>query len=451
MHHNTVKVFVTALVVMTFPLLVQAQTPLSLSDAVSTSLANNYGILIEQQSVEIARNNNNWGEAGRYPTILLNFNQGNNSRNIQNETAFLQGTTFSNNFTPGVQVSWMLFDGFRANVNKDRLAKLQEQSEGNANIVIQNTIQATILGYYRCVFEQERIEVLEKTLNVSRDKYSYVKLKKELGSAVTTEVLLEEGNYLTDSLNLINQQLVLRNAIRDLNLLMGLKEIYTSYQFTDSLAFDAVAYDFDDLLNKMVANNANLKTQYITQAIQKENIALARADLYPNLSMNFLYNYERNFQNLEEAEFILPNPDRPLQIDARTISTGLTFTLSYTLFNGGRIKRAIRNAHVNYDISNLQTEELKRSLARDLSNEYDLYNVRVQLSGIASRREETAEQNLLLSEDQFKSGTINSFDYREVQVQYLNSAIENLQATYNLIESNINLMRLTGGITEELP
>ena len=46
-----------------------------------------------------------------------------------------------------------------------------------------------------------------------------IELKSELGSAVTTDLLLEEGNYLTDSANYISQELAFKNAISNLNYL----------------------------------------------------------------------------------------------------------------------------------------------------------------------------------------------------------------------------------------
>ena len=425
------------------------QQSLSLSDAIQLGLENNYSIRIEEKNVEITTNNNNWGEAGRFPSINLELSQNNNWRDIQNPASFLQGTIQTNNINPVISLNWNLFDGFRANITKSRLEKLQQESEGNADIVVQNTVQSIILGYYTAVYEKERIKVLETTLDVSRDRYEYVLLKKELGSAVTTDVLLEEGNYLTDSLNLINQENIYRNAVRDLNILLGIENIDQDYAFTDSLEFDAADYTYDNLYNKMMDNNANLKKEYISQAILKENIGLAKADMYPTFNVRAAYSYDRNRQDLTGSNLSERAGATNLVNTARTTNSGLNFTISYTLFNGGRVKRAIKKAYTNYDIGQLRTEDLKLSLSRDLSAEYDLYNSRKELKGIALRRKNAAEQNLELSREQFRTGTINSFDFRAVQVNYLNAALTDLDATYNLIDSNTSLLRLTGGILEE--
>ncbi|UZR95021.1 TolC family protein [Chondrinema litorale] len=432
-----------------FNLSAQAQESLSLSDAIQIGMANNYDIRIEEKTVDISENNNNWGEAGRYPTLDFQLQNNNSWRDVANPASFFQGTTQSNNINPIISLNWTLFDGFRANITKTRLARLQAESEGNAEIVIQNTIQSIILGYYTAVYEKERIEVLKTTLDVSRDRYEYIMLKKELGSAVTTDVLLEEGNYLTDSLNLINQGNVYRNAVRDLNILLGIEAVNQDYNFTDSLEFTAINYEYDNLYTKMTDSNADLRKEFITQAILKEDYRLAKADMYPTVSLGASYSYDRNRQDLSGSSILANNPDTEPISTARTTNTGINFTLTYNLFNGGKIQRAIKNAQINYDIGQLRTEDLKRSLSRDLVAEYDLYNNRLDLKGIAQRRKESAELNLSLSEEQFKTGTISSFDFRDVQINYLNYSLEDLQATYNLIESNISLLRLTGGIMDE--
>ncbi len=99
-------------------------------------------------------------------------------------------------------------------------------------------------------------------------------------------------------------------------------------------------------------------------------------------------------------------------------------------------------------MANLTTNKLELSLYRDLANALDQYNVRKQLYGINERRLAAATQNLEIANAKFRNGTINSFDFRVVQVNQLLSAIQYSNALYNLIDSNVTLMRLTGGIIE---
>lgn len=430
------------------------QEELSLSDAIQLGLERNYDIKIENRNVEIAENNNSWGEAGRYPTVTLNLNQNNSlTDNVKTASPFqLQDQTISNSLNPSVNLDWTLFNGFKINMSKHRLEQLQAQSKGNADIVIANTIQSIILGYYKAVLERERLDEFQKQLILSRDKYEYTKIKSDIGSAVSTDLLLEEANYLTDSTNFINQELSYRNAIRDLNVLLAEQDVDKMYELTDDLEVDIETYEMADLMAKLNAENVDLKKQFIAQRILDYDVAIRRADRYPQLSFNAGYSHNRSRVDLSNASFpsddgtSSPGPADPL--NAITDTYFANFTLSFTLFNGGKINRAIENALINEDIENIRTERLKNTLYRDLAKAHDEYEIRTRLYRISDRRKQATETNLQISEEKFKNGTINSFDYRTVQNDNLTAAIQELQSLYNVIDSKVSLMRLTGGIIE---
>jgi outer membrane protein len=443
---------------------VSAQETLSLSDAIQIGLQQNYGILIEEQNVNIAENNNNWGEAGRWPTITLNANQNNGiTDNVEVANPFqLKGQIVSNSLVPSVNLNWMLFDGHRSTMNKRRFDQLQAETEGNASIVIANTLQSIILGYYRAVLEKERLDEFQNQLKLSRDKFNYVQIKSDLGSAVSTEVLLEEGNYLTDSINFINQGLVLRNAVRDLNVLLAEEDMTKSYSFSDSLNISNDEYRIEDLQSKMLDSNVDLRKQYITQSLLRTNTSLSKANQYPSLTLNAGFSENRGRSDLSNTSIgeaqrdslnRNPNaifvPNYQNSLNSVTDNYFANFTLSFTLFNGGKVKRAIRNSLISERIGELRVDQLETSLNRDLVVALDQYNIRRQLYSINDRREQSAQINLELSKDKFRNGSINSFDYRDVQNNYLSSSILKLQAAYNLINSKVELMRLTGGLVKE--
>jgi outer membrane protein TolC len=430
-----------------------SQMELSLTDAIRIGLERNYDIQIEKKRIEVAQNNNSWGEAGRFPKLDLNLTN-NNSLTDNVEVALPisnRGKIRSTSLIPGVTLDWTLFNGFAVNISKDRLESLQKESEGNASIVISNTIQSIILGYYFAVLEKERMDVFTQNLKLSRDKYELLKVRKDLGSAVTSDLLLEEGNYLTDSTNLINQKLAYRNAVRNLNFLLAGDDPDQDYVFTDGLEYEYQNYDLDVLASKLENENIDLKKQYISQAITKYNYELSRSSRLPRLSFNAGFSDTRQWLDLSQATFFTGDgfesgPDVALKSTTRLYYTN--FVISYTLFNGGKINRAIQNAIIQEDIANVQTERLKTSLYKDLADAYDSYNIRRQLYGINDRKLEAAQQNLEISQEKYKNGTISSFDFRTVQNNNLLAAITRLQSLYNLIDANITLMRLTGGIVE---
>ena len=54
-----------------------------------------------------------------------------------------------------------------------------------------------------------------------------------------------------------------------------------------------------------------------------------------------------------------------------------------------------------------------------------------------------------ISGDKVRAGTINSFNYRDVQLIYLSASLNRLSAVYNLIDADTALARITGGIVRE--
>lgn len=428
-----------------------AQKPLSLEEAIKLGLMNNYDILIQQKNIDIADNNNSWGEAGRYPGVNINLNQNNNiTDNVKTASPFqLQGQTISNSLNPQLLVNWKLFDGFNVNINKYKLETLENESRQNAEIVVANTVQAIILGYFRTVFEKQRLNDFQKQLTLSKDRLDYINIKRELGSAIITDQLLLETNYLTDSVNFINQSLNYKNAVRDLNFLMGEKEVNNDYIFLDSLNIEIKEYDFHTLQENLENKNIDLRRQYLSQQILNYEVGIARSGRYPEVNLNLGYSSFRSRNDLSNTS--LPKDgsagiDPNIPITAITDNYFANFSVSFTLFNGNRINRAIENAMVREDIGNINIEKLKHSISLDLAKAVENYNVRKQVYFINMKKEEVARQNLEISEDKFKNGTINSFDYRTVQNNYLTAAIQKAQALYNLIDADVTISRLNGDL-----
>jgi outer membrane protein TolC len=442
------KRFFTALVtVLDLGVFMTQGQDLTLSDAVVKGLENNFSIQIESQRVDIARNNNNAGEAGMFPSISVGIGESLSLTELDNPAGFLRsGNIKGRSFNPTATVNWTLFNGFNVRMTKDRLEYLEQQSVGNAQVVIENSIQAIILAYYTALLEEQRLDVFERTLKLSRDRYEYGRMRGELGTAVTFDILQDKNAYLTDSSNYISQVLNYRNSLRNLNLLMGI-DVEEYYELTDSLEVEAQDFVLDELYGKMTSSNSNLKNQFITQEILRKDVQVAKSGLYPSINLNLNGSSNSQVQDLSGAEFANgTNGESGIKSSTLNYSAGLT--LSYTLFNGGRIRRQLENARINEQIGQLQISELKQSLKNNLISTFDQYKLRNNLLAISRENVETSELNLQLATDRYRNGTITSFEFRDIQITFLTTSLQYVQAIFNLIESETELMRLTGGITE---
>ena len=401
---------------------------LTLSGAIEKALENNYGVVISRSDVEVASINNNWGNAGRYPSVGFDASSSNNidKNNTANYT--------SNRLSGGMNVTWTLFDGFQVNVTKEKLGQLETLAEGRSDVVIESTIQDVITGYYQVLLQKEKLSVLEKVMSLSRDRYDYEQARHELGGIVTFQVLQAKNNYLDDKAAFMNQEVSFRNSVRNLNFLMT-EEPSIMWSFTDPFEPGEESYQFDALLEKMLSNNRTLQNQYISLLLQQSEVKLKRGTLYPSLSLSAGADETYTYQDRAGTD----------PTSSTSLNSYGNLMLSYDIYTGGTRKRAIEVAKINEEIVQIENEQMKHSLTNQLMNVFDYYNVRKALLEVAEESLQSAELNLQIADDKFRAGVINSFNYRDIQLIYLNSAQRKLEAIYNLIDSRTTLTRLTGG------
>lgn len=447
-----------------------AQDTLSLSRAISIGMKNNFDVQIEQLNIDIARNNNTWGQAGALPAINFITNATNSvvQRKPANPFA-VAGRNISNSIPPQLDVQLVLFDGFLIRYNKERLDELERLSYGNASFVMETAVQAIILGYYNALLEKERLKVFEVTQSLSKERYDFVKLRKQLGGAITFDVLQEQNNYLTDSANVLRQQIVYKNALRNLNLLLS-EEITKEFALVDSLTHETEQYTYEDLRQKMVSSNTNLQNQFINQELLRNATQIQRSNLSPSVILNMgatgsLDQLNAKFRPTENGTPVrstvgyVDDPARtPVYVDqfmpeyrtqqGYSYGAYANLSLRFTIFQGGQIRRGIENARVQEKIGALTTSQLKLSLENDLLVNYDQYNLRQQLVSISQTKLQAAELNLDLANERYKNGALSAIDLRIVQENFRNAAVENYTAIYSSIESRVALVRLTGGLID---
>lgn len=398
---------------------------LSLSNALEFALQNNYGLQVAARETDIARVSNDWGAAGRYPTIGFDASSSNN----QNLT---EGVTTSR-LNTGVALRWTIFDGFRVNLTKDKLAQLEDLSRGREELVIESTIEDVVLGYYQVILNEKRLAVLEKVMTLSKDRYKYEQTRQEFGNAVTYNVLQAKNNYLNDRAIFLTQQVTYRNSVRNLNFMMGLENSKV-WSFTEDFVADVIDYNVSDLLEKMMSGNRSLMNQYINNMLAQNATKLSESNFFPSLSLSAGIDNSNNF---------LPEATR-----GSGLSAYANVTFSYDIYQAGQRKRAVEIAKIDENIAGIEEEEIKRSLTNQLLSVLDIYDVRKELVSISRENIEAAELNMQIAEDKYKSGAINSFNYRDIQLIYLNAAYQEIQAIYNLISSQTFLTRITGGFIE---
>lgn len=411
----------------------KAQNILSLPDAIRLGLEKNYDLQIQKNTENIAGLNNTWGNTSIMPSVSFNASARENW-NYNDEENYRRQTV-----VPELSLNWIVFNGFSARINKQKFEELEKQSAGNTTILVENTIQDIILTYNNCLLQKEIVIVYKELSDLSEDRYNLTLESKNIGGGTTYESLQAKTALLEDQSNYLKQKVNYENAIRTLNYILGV-ETNTVWEFNSKLEVNTANYNIDSLSEKMTINNNTLKNQYLYQSLLSKETALAKSAYSPTVSFNTgishtdLGNYySGNMPNLSQNSY----------------DTYIGITFSWSLFNGGTRKRSIEISKINEESAGIQTSQMAHSLNNQLLQIYSNYEVNKAVFDLANEQEASARLNLELSEAKYKNGNINSFNYRDAQIMFLNAAISKYRAIYNLIQSNTDLLRITGGIVSE--
>lgn len=292
---------------------------------------------------------------------------------------------------------------------------------------------------YNILLANEQASIARNNMELSGDRYERGKHSQEIGAINTYELLQAKNAYLKDSSDFLSAKAAYRNAVRELNYHMA-EPLDMGYNFVSQFMPDTTGFEYTALRNQMLVNNSTLKNQYMNLELARLDVKSSKSAYLPSISLTGSVGYQDQEQDYETI-------NQFNQGSGYNSFAGIS--LSYTIFDGNSRKRALDAARMEREISEVQTEEMEQDLKNQLAQEYELYRVRKQLLQVAKENLESAELNIELSREKFENGTINSFNFRDVQQIYMAAAYNYQNAVFNVIQSYHTLLRLTGGIIDE--
>lgn len=413
---------------------VLAQTPLTLREAVETALAANLDIRLARNDAQIAQNNASVGAAGMLPSVQATFDPSLSRNNIRQE--FINGNTLVNpnaaqqSFNANVLLSWTLFDGTAMFTNYRRLNKFEEMGAWQAKATIEQVVSDVTLAYYEVRQNMTQLLVAEKNLSLSQERLQLVEARVGLGSASGQELLQARVDFNADrSLVLLQQERLLQAKIR-------LNQLLNQKSDTDWIAVDSFPATRElalaDLRKQAMDNNTWLQMAVLQSDIAALDARLTRNAMLPRLELVSGYHLNR-LQS--EAGFLASNQNRGLDVGLRA---GLT------VFDGGRLNRARKNADLMLANAELQEERQKQMLDGLLLSSFFAYENNRNLVKMELENVGTAAQNVDIAREAYRVGSISALALREAQQQLLVAESRLMDAQFAAITHYTQLQQLSG-------
>lgn len=413
---------------------VEAQTVLTVDEAVRIAIEANRSIALARNGMERDRNDATAGNAGFLPRVDLNAGVSgattsahqrlSTGETIDRESA--SATTTS----AGVTASWTVFDGFRMFNRSDQLAARRERSELDLALARQRLHAQVIAAYYNVVAQQRTLDVLADVVKVSEERAGIAQTKFEVGSAPKRDLLQARLDLNTDRAALLAQGARLSNARTDVNVLLA-RAATAAFTVVDTIS-SAVMPEPAELEREALEQNVELRGLRTDRAIAALDRRIAQAARYPRVAVNLGYNFQ---QSENQGGLIASN---------RTTGPTYGVALSMNLFDGWNTDREVANADIDIASSGLRLAEAEERLRARVQQLYTDYRARRELIALERENMALARENLELALVRFRAGAVIALELREAQNTYVAAAGRLLDAEYRAKLVETDLLELAG-------
>lgn len=418
---------------------VLAQEKLTLEDAIQIALEKNFDVRIQKNAQQASVINNNWGNAGAFPSLSLTGSQAISStsldQKLSNGTEISRDGMISRNTNAGLTVSWKIFDGMKMFATKKRLEELETMGELNFRSQMNTTVYEIIAAYYQLVQLLQQKKALVETIRYFSEREEIAKSRFTIGTAPKTDYLQAQVDLNQQKGNLMTVENNIRVAKSSFNNILA-RAPETDFDAQDSIAPDT-SVDFADLQLKAQTDNYDLllaKSSLSVLVQQKKEIRSLRL---PSVTLSGGLNLS---QSKSDAGFTLLN---------RTFGPGGTVGVSLPLFQGNIVRTQERAAEVGIKGQELTIDRLKNQVQTSLVNAYYNFQNALDLVTLEKKTLKLIEENNVIATERFRKLAITSLELRQIQVDYITGQTAYINALYSakLAEAE---MKLLAGVLAKL-
>ena len=364
--------------------------------------------------------------AGYLPSLSSSLGH---SRSTLNTDRHHGSTRNRGNYSGGVNLSLTLYDFGRTAAEvrqaQDSLAAarktLEEQEADTLYQVRQN--------YFQLRRAMELHEVAQEAVDQYRDHWEQMKTKRAVGSSTEYDVLKAEVDYQQARLKEITTANDVSLGWADLNRSLGLTQV-PEYQLGEC-QLQEYPQDPRELMETARTTSPSLAALRYRVQVASGALDAAIADLYPNLTLSL-------GGSLSGRDLGVPW--------LWNLNGGLS--LGQTLFQGGRLTNAIRQAMLSLQIARSSYADGEQSLFRALTSAA-LTASRARLSQeVADLAAQAAQRNLEIVNEKFRNGKATSVDRTDAQVSYSSAKAEAVNARFDYLEAQAAIANLLGDTSQ---
>lgn len=425
-------------VLMCCVLSVQGQSHLTLEQAIGTALQYNYEIRLAKQDSMVYSLQNEYAYAAFLPRVnasgALLFNNNNTRQELSDGTLRKQSGVKSDNIQAAINLNWVVFDGFKMFITRDKIKELMKLGDLNIQQQVVETISNVIIAYYDIVRLKQQLKAIEEQMLINEERVVQADKKLSVGLAAKPELLYAKTDLNAQQAARLQQMNLIAQAKEVLNEYMAVAP-GTDYEVSDSIPFG------DELIIGGLLSDATLYNPDYLIAKQQLNVAgytlrERKAERWPTIQLNSAYNFNRT------ANHTILNNFTPLFNRNMGFNYGVSATIP--LFNGFNVKRQIKEAEIDVDFLKIRQDYVWANIQLNISKAYKNYELQKRTLELEEENILLAKENVEIAMERYRLGLSTALELRETQKSLEEAYTRLINARYNMKLAETNLMRLSG-------
>lgn len=439
---NCYKIFSLLFIALIFTLPLFAQNKLTVEQAITATIENNYDIQLLRNDSSSYALDNSYARAAFLPrvnaTTGLTFNNNNQKQKFTDGTKRESNGIRSNNISGSVQLNWTLFDGFKMFATRDKLAQFIQLGELNIKNQVVNSVAEVINNYYNIVRQKQQLKAIEEQMSINEERVKVAEKKLSVGLGAKPELLQGKVDLNAQIAARLKQQTVIDQLKEQLNQLMNV-ELTTRYEVADTILFSDDII-LGDIMGAVETSNPQLLLTKKNIDIGKLTLKERKAERYPVVSFSSAYNYSKTDNKT------VVNPFTPLFSRNNGFNYGIGINIP--IFNGFNAKRQIQQAQLDIDYLNISYQNQKSKIDLGVTNAFKDYGLQKKTLALEEENIILAKENVYISLERLRLGISTYLELRETQ-KSLELAYDRLiAARYNTKLAETELLRLKGDLVK---
>jgi outer membrane protein TolC len=332
-------------------------------------------------------------------------------------------------------VNYNIYTGGSRKNQFEKLKTAYELSDVQRQLQIDNSLLNVYTSYYSIARSSVQLNILEEAFEISKQRYIRTQYQFDFGQKTNLDVLNAQVDVNNDSLNLINAHIQLDNAKRQLNFLMG-ANVNNQFEVDQTVELNEFL-NFNDIQKNMESNNYQAKQIDLNTMISEYDLKINQAGWVPTLSTNVSYGLN-NSQNGPTGLFATQNVS----------GLNASLNLNWNIFDGGSTNVRVQNAKINLNNQALYKAQIGLNLNTELANTWAEYSNQLMILNSEKVNLIISEQNFLKTKERYNLGQITSIDFRQAQLNLINSRVNLTNAKFSAKIAEMQLKKLEGNLIE---